>query len=273
VKPFRRPPDLTPRGKNLWSRVGLTLLAAPLIIFLLLPEAGLLARLDVDALAEALADDTLHKAVFLSLGTTFATLLAAVVAGTPLSYALARRRSRAWRWVDLLVDLPTVLPPAVAGLGLLFVFGRRGFLGGALSVWGIEVAFTPVAVVMAQSFVAVPYFLRTATIGLASVDPELELAAALDGASGRQIFWHVSLPLSWRAFAGGAALCWARAMGEFGATIIFAGNFPGRTQTMPLAVYLGLERDLNIATALGVLLLLLSFLVLFLLRSALGDRK
>jgi molybdate transport system permease protein len=125
---------------------------------------------------------------------------------------------------------------------------------------------------MAQSFVAVPYFLRTASIGLASVDPELELAAALDGASRGRVFWHVSLPLSWRSFAGGAALCWARAMGEFGATIVFAGSFPGRTQTMPLAVYLGLERDVSIATALGVLLLALSFLVLALLRILLRDR-
>jgi molybdate transport system permease protein len=141
-----------------------------------------------------------------------------------------------------------------------------------LSSWGIEIAFTPIAVVMAQSFVAIPYFLRTAAIGLAAVDPQLELAASLDGASARQVFWHVSLPLAWKAFAGGAALCWARAMGEFGATIVFAGNFPGRTQTMPLAVYLGLERDLDIATALGVLLLVLSFLILFLLRSVLRER-
>lgn len=260
-------------ARTLRSRMALALLAAPLVVFLLLPEAGLFARLDEGALTRALADDTFHKAVLLSLGTTTATLIAAVVAGTPLSYALARNKSGVWRWIDLLVDLPTVLPPAVAGLGLLFAFGRRGFLGGALSSWGIEIAFTPIAVVMAQSFVAIPYFLRTAAIGLAAVDPELELAASLDGASARQVFWHVSLPLSWKAFAGGAALCWARAMGEFGATIVFAGNFPGRTQTMPLAVYLGLERDLDVATALGVLLLVLSFLILLLLRSILRERR
>jgi molybdate transport system permease protein len=252
--------------------LALGLLAAPLVAFLLLPEVGLAARLRAGALASALADETLHQAVSLSLATTSATLGLAILAGTPLSYVLARRKSGVWRWIDLLVDLPTVLPPAVAGLGLLYALGRRGLFGSWLSAWGIEVAFTPLAVILAQSFVSIPYFLRTAALGLASVDTELEMAAALDGASGPRVFWHVSLPLAWRSFAGGAALCWARAMGEFGATIIFAGSFPGRTQTMTLAVYLGLERDLDVATALGVLLLLLSFLMLFLLRVLLRER-
>lgn len=263
------PPGSTLRTAS--ARLWLTLLAAPIVFFLVLPELGLLARVRGDALSAALADPGLQAAIGLSLATTFTTLGAAVVGGTPLAYVLARRRAGGWRWLDLLVDLPTVLPPAVAGLGLLYALGRRGFLGSWLSTAGLEVAFTPAAVVLAQSFVSIPYYVRTASVGLASVEGELEQAAGLDGASGLQVFWHVSLPLSWRSFASGAALCWARAMGEFGATIVFAGNFPGRTQTMPLAVYLGLERNLDMATALGVLLLLLSFVVLLLLRALLRD--
>jgi molybdate transport system permease protein len=159
-----------------------------------------------------------------------------VVLGTPVPLLLAHTRSR-WKGIlDALIDLPVVLPPGVAGLSLLMAFGRRGLVGGALQAMGVEVVFTQAAVVMAQTSVASPLYVRAAAIGFAGVEPELGQAAAMDGASRWQVFRHVILPLSWSALVSGAAMTWARALGEFGATIVFAGNFPGRTQTMPLAV-------------------------------------
>jgi molybdate transport system permease protein len=163
-----------------------------------------------------------------------------------------------------------VLPPAVAGLALLMAFGRRGMLGGALGALGIELPFTAIAVIMAQTFVAAPFFIKAAALGLSGVSYELERAAALDGASPFQTFRLVTLPLSWQGVVGGVALCWARALGEFGATIIFAGNLPGRTQTMPLAVYLGFEIDLTSALTLSVILLAVSFVILIAVRAILS---
>jgi molybdate transport system permease protein len=164
------------------------------------------------------------------------------------------------------VDLPVVLPPAVAGLALLMAFGRRGVLGGALGTLGLSLPFTTAAVVVAQTFVAAPFYVRAARLGFAAVDAQLEEAAYTEGASQWQLFRHVMLPLTGRALASGLVLCWTRALGEFGATIMFAGNLPGRTQTMPLAIYLGLEQNLGVALALSALLLLTSGVLLGVLR-------
>jgi molybdate transport system permease protein len=159
-----------------------------------------------------------------------------------------------------------VLPPAVAGIALLMAFGRRGVLGGTLDTLGIHIAFTPIAVIMAQTFIAAAFFIKAASIGFASVDRELEQAAGLDGASGWQTFRYLILPLSWSAMLSGAVMTWARALGEFGATIIFAGNFAGRTQTMPLAIYLGFELNLDTALTLSVVLIGFAFLALLLVK-------
>jgi len=202
------------------------------------------------------------------LTSTSTTVLTAIF-GTPLAYALAHRYFRYQRLVDTLVDLPLVLPPAVAGVALLMAFGRRGILGGALEIMGIHIAFTTLAVIIAQTFIAAPFYIKAATLGFASIDHELEQAAGLDGASQWQIFRYVILPLSWTALLSGGLMTWARALGEFGATIIFAGNFPGITQTMPLAIYIGFELDLEIALTLSVILLGLSFLALFLVKGIL----
>jgi len=151
-------------------------------------------------------------------------------------------------------------------------FGRGGLFGPILTRLGIQIVFTPIAVVLAQTFVAAPYYVKSAAIGLAGVSRDLESAAALDGASPLQVFRGVTVPVAWRALVGGAALCWARALGEFGATIIFAGNYPGRTQTMPLAVYIGFQIDLNQALALGAVLLGISFTLLIAIRWTLRGR-
>ncbi len=252
-------------------RSVLALAGAPLLAFLLVPILALFLKTSPAAVVRSLGTTSTMQAIELSLSTSSATAAIVLILGTPLAHVLARRRFRLRRLLQTLIDWPTVLPPAVAGLALLMAFGRRGLLGGWLNALGLQIAFTPVAVVMAQAFVAASYYIKTAEIGLASVSRDLEQAASLDGASAIQTFRYVTLPLAWRGIMGGVALCWARALGEFGATIIFAGNFPGRTQTMPLAVYLGFEIALDQALTLAVILLVLSFSVLLAVRAILRD--
>jgi len=244
-------------------------LSLPLLTFLLTPIVALVARVSLADLLSNLVDRQVAQAVGLSMVTTLTTMLVAVVAGTPVAYLLARRRFRGRTGLDTLIDLPMILPPSVAGIALLMAFGRRGLIGHYLDDVGIEIAFTQIAVVLAQTFVATPYYVKSAAAGFASVDHELEQAAALDGATSLQAFRHVTLPLAWRALVGGAAMTLARALGEFGATIIFAGNLPGRTQTMPLAIYIGFELNLNTALALALILLVASFAILLVVKSIL----
>lgn len=248
----------------------LGLLGLPLLIFLALPIAALLIRSTPTALLQNLANPSVVRALGVSLKTTLVSIVAIVALGTPLAYLLGLRDFRGKRLIETLVDLPTVLPPSVAGVALLMTFGRRGLLGGWLEGLGIDLAFSQVAVVMAQTFVASPFFIRTAAVGFAMVDRELVQAAMLDGAGGWKLFREVILPLATPSALSGAVMSWARALGEFGATIIFAGNFPGRTQTMPLAIYIGFEIDLNTALTLSVILILLSFVSLWLIRTLIG---
>ncbi len=252
--------------------VLLPILSMPMLVLLGLPLLALLLRLDVVDLQQNLASPTVVRALSLSLLTATATTVCALFLGTPLAYLLARRSFRGRRIIDTLVDLPMVLPPAVAGIALLLVFGRRGWLGTPLEAAGISIVFTPVAVVLAQLFVAAPFYIRSAAAGFAEIDSELEQAAALDGAGDFDVFRHVTAALAWPAILGGMVMTWARALGEFGATIIFAGNFPGRTQTMPLAIYLGFERDLDLAVTLAFVLLAASFAVLWVVHWGLGRR-
>jgi len=245
------------------------LLSLPLLGFLFLPILALLLRADPARLLANLGDEQVLQAVGLSLRTTLISVALTIVFGTPVAQLLARRRLRFRRAIDTLIDLPTVLPPSVAGVALLIAFGRRGVFGGALEDLGIQVAFTQIAVVLAQTFVAAPYYIKTAANAFAHIDAEIEEAAAIDGANGWQVFRHLIVPLSWSALISGSVMTWARALGEFGATIIFAGNFPGRTQTMPLAIYLGFEIDLDVALTLSVILIGLSFLALTIVKGAL----
>ena len=244
----------------------------PVLLFLLVPLVALLLRVPVERLGANLQDRAIVQAVGLSMVTTAITVLIALVAGTPMAYLLARHHFRGRTALDTLIDLPIVLPPSVAGIALLVAFGRRGLLGRYLSDAGVEVAFTQTAVVLAQTFVAAPFYIKAALAGFASVDRDLEQAAALDGAAPLQVFRYVTLPLARTALLGGAVMTWARALGEFGATIIFAGNFPGRTQTMPLAIYLGFELDLQVALTLAVILLGTSFAVLFVVKRMLRQQ-
>ena len=243
---------------RLWRLTSL-----PMLLFLSLPILALILRIPPADLVENLRQPNVFQAIALSLGTTLISTMIIILAGTPLAYSQARGQFRYSRLVDTLIDLPLVLPPAVAGVALLMTFGRRGIFGGILDDLGLHIAFTPIAVIIVQVFIAAPFYIKSAALGFSNIDHELEQAAALDGASSTQIFRLLTIPLSWSALLGGSVMSWARALGEFGATIIFAGNFPGRTQTMPMAIYIGFELDLDIALTLSVILITLSFLALF----------
>ena len=227
-----------------------------------LPILALFSQAMGDAfLPYALAPEAL-SALKLSLLTSLVSVGIAVALGTPLAYMLARWRFSGKGLIEMLVDLPVVLPPSVAGLALLITFGRQGWLGSALSAFGISLPFTTAAVVMAQTFVSAPLFIRAARIGFAGIEVQLEEAAHVEGANQWQLFSEVMFPLAGRALVSGAILAWTRALGEFGATILFAGNLDGVTQTMPLAIYLGFERSLGVAVALSVVLVAVSVLFL-----------
>ncbi len=245
-------------------------LSVPLLGFLLLPLIALLLRVTPDQLFAHLGQVMVTQAIALSLGTTGIATAITIVFGTPVAYLLARHQFRLHRAIDTLIDLPTVLPPAVAGLALLMAFGRQGIIGNALNNLGIQIAFSQTAVIMAQVFVAAPFYIKSAKAGFASLGTDLEQAAALEGASNWQIFRYVTLPLTWNSLLSGCVMTWARALGEFGATMIFAGNFPGRTQTMPLAIYLGFEMDLDVAITLSVILIGCSFAVLMIVKGLLN---
>lgn len=225
-----------------------------LLVLLVLPVGVLLVRALAPSALTTLLEPAAAEALRLSLLTTTISMALTVLLGTPAAYLLARYTFRGRRLLDVLVDLPVVLPPVVAGVGLLLVFGRRGVLGGPLSDLGVNLAFTTTAVVMAQLFVASPFYIRALKVGFRAVPEELEAAALIDGADRWGVFWRVTWPLTLPAFTEGLVLAWARALGEFGATIVFAGSLEGRTRTLPLATYAALERDLDAALALsGVL--------------------
>jgi molybdate transport system permease protein len=261
-----RAPWAATRHGTLW------LLALPMLAFLLLPLIALLARVRLPWLLESLSNPQVVQAISLSLTTSTISACVTLLLGTPLAYLLARRTFRGRAALDTLVDLPMVMPPSVAGIALLMAFGRRGLLGAYLDDWGLTLAFTQTAVVLAQVFVAAPFYIKAAIAGFGAADNELEQAASLDGAGSWRVFRYVTAPLAWPALFGGIVMTWSRALGEFGATIIFAGNFPGRTQTMPLAIYLGFELDLGVALALSLTLLATSFLVLFIVKRVLRQR-
>jgi len=261
--PLIVPPHFFSRNKSVWLFI---VPGGALLCLLALPLVALLWRTALTDFIGSVVAPSAFDALRVSLLTsTFSTLLA-IITGTPLAYALARWRFRGRAWIELLIDLPVVLPPAVAGLALLMAFGRRGLLGPTLGMFGISLPFTTAAVVLAQAFVSAPLYVRSARIGFAGIDIQLEEAAYTEGASQWQLFRFVMLPLAGRALLSGAILAWTRALGEFGATILFAGNLQGRTQTMPLAIYLGFESDLSLALALSAILLVVSVLLLAVLR-------
>ncbi|SNY57038.1 molybdate transport system permease protein [Paractinoplanes atraurantiacus] len=241
--------------------------AAAGLAFLVLPLAGLLIRAPWSTLPERLTEPGILAALRLSLVTATIATAVCLVLGVPLAWVLARTDFPGRRLVRALVTVPLVLPPVVGGVALLLVFGRRGLLGGWLdATFGVSLPFTTAGVVLAEAFVAMPFLVISVEGALRGADSRYEEAAATLGASRWTAFRRVTLPLIAPGVLAGGVLCWARALGEFGATITFAGNFPGRTQTMPLAVYLALEQDVDAAIVLSLLLLVVSVGILAALR-------
>ena len=237
------------------------------VLFLLVPLAAMLLRTPWGSLARILEEGTVLEALRLSLVCASAATVISLVVGVPLAWVLARARFRGLFLLRALVTLPLVLPPVVGGVALLLAFGRMGVVGRSLDLWfGFTLPFTTLGVVVAEAFVAMPFLIVTVEGAFRSLDRGYEEAAMTLGSSRFATFRRVTLPLVGPSLAAGAVLCWARALGEFGATITFAGNFPGRTQTMPLAVYLAMETDPEAAIALSLVLLVVSVVVLALLR-------
>jgi len=239
------------------------ILAALGLLLFLLPLAGLIVRAPWSQTLAELTDPTTTTALGLSIFCSLSATAIALVLGVPLAMILARTRGTLRNILRALTTLPMVLPPVVGGVALLLAFGRRGLVGSLLYQWsGIQIPFTTAAAVMAETFVAMPFLVIAVEAGLRSLDHRYEEAARSLGAGYWRVFTRVTLPLLRPAIFSGAVLCWARALGEFGATITFAGNFPGRTQTVPIAVYLALETKPEAAITLSLILLVVSVAIL-----------
>src|SRR5690349_2078508 len=261
------PPARRRRGSS-WGDRGLFVVAGLFALFLGLPVLTLVFRSVYDgSLAIAFASPEVLTALWLSLATTAVSLVITVLLGFPLAIVLARRAFRGKSLLEAVVALPIVLPPSVAGLALLLVFGRRGLLSAPFDFFGIIVPFTTVAVILAQVFVSAPFFIRSARTGLSGVDRDLEDAARVDGASERHLFRTITVPLAAPALAAGIVMSWERSLGEFGATIMFAGNVEGKTQTLPLVVYSEFTGgDIDAAVAASTILVLAALAVLIAVR-------
>ncbi|MEM6531695.1 MAG: ABC transporter permease [Myxococcota bacterium] len=244
--------------------------AAVLVGFLIVPVVAILVSLSPAEFVAGITQPEVWPAMRLSLLTTLSSLALMLVFGTPLAWILSRRTGRSVRILETLLQLPAVLPPAVAGVALLLAFGRRGFLG---DLFGGSLSFTTAAVVMAELFVAAPFYLQSAIAAFRRVDPEQLIVARSLGAKPARVFFRVALPAAAAGLLSGAGMAWARALGEFGATLLFAGNLQGTTQTLPLAVYATFESDLKAARAMSAVLVILAFSLLMMLARFTPDRR
>ncbi|GAC1568001.1 MAG: ABC transporter permease [Vulcanimicrobiaceae bacterium] len=263
----RRSPEARGGSGSRWLAVA----AVAIFSYFFLPLGAVFARLPFAELIRRLQSTEALTALGLSLRTSSVALVASVALGLPLAYWLSRSHGRSARVIETLMQLPVVVPPAVAGVGLLLVFGRVGLFGHALAAAGITIPFTSVAVVLAQVFTGAPFFIIGAKQAFDAVDPHLTSVARTLGSSPLEAFVRITLPLAFSGLLSGAALCWARSLGEFGATIVFAGNYPGNTQTLPLAIYTALDSSLELAVAMSALLLSVAFVLLLAVR--LVDRR
>jgi molybdate transport system permease protein len=252
-------------GDTLASRAAVAALAV-LAGFISLPILSLLLWTVNENSWRAMATPEAGAALLLSIRTTSISLLIIVSVGTPAAYVLARKDFRGKRLVDSLIDIPAVLPPSAAGIALLLTFGRFGLAGKYLEAFGIQITFTTAAVVIAEVFVAAHFYVRQATVGFSQVRRDVEEAARVDGAGSIGVFTKVTVPLASPALVAGAVMAWARALGEFGATVVFAGSFQGVTQTIPLAIFAEFQSNLDAAVALSVLVLGFAFTVILVVR-------
>ncbi len=253
------------RGKAL--KAGLALFMLLTVGFIVLPVLSLFLKNPLDTVVQTLRDPVVVDALMLSLSTSAVTTVTVVLLGTPLAYINARFRYTGKEIADTFIDLPVIMPPAVAGIALLMAFGRMGIVGHYLNWVGISIAFTTLAVIIAQIFVSSPFYIRQARTCFEDVDISMENAARTLGASQLYTFSHVILPIAFNGLVSGALMAFARSLGEFGATIMFAGNFQGRTQTMPIAIYTAMQGDLDVALCLALILVIISFLVIVIVKT------
>lgn len=248
-------------------KAGLALLLMLAMAFIALPVVALFLRSPLDTIMRSLHDPVVMDALRLSLTTSTITTIIVVIMGTPIAYVSARFNYLGKELADSLIDLPVIMPPAVAGIALLMAFGRMGIVGHYLNAFGISIAFTTLAVIIAQVFVSSPFYIRQARTSFEDVDMAFENAARTLGASRIYTFFHVILPIAMNGLISGAIMAAARSLGEFGATIMFAGNFQGRTQTMPLAIYTAMQGDLDVSLCLAIILVAISFVVIVLVKT------
>ncbi len=263
-------------GYHRISRIATQVLTGGLIllflIFISVPLVSLFTRVGIEDLLYAITSEAAINALCLSAVTAVISTIIVIIFGTPLAYINARIPYRGRNIVDTLTDLPIILPPTVAGLALLMAFGANGLLGQYFSIFGIRIAFTTTAVVLAQIFVASPFYLRQARSSFEAIDIEYEYASRTLGAGPLKTLFKVTLPLAFGSLLSGVIMTFARALGEFGATMMFAGNLAGKTQTMPLAIYSELQSDMSISVALAILLVVFSFGIILIVKY-LGARE
>ena len=249
----------------LWMPAGITVTLL-YVLFIGLPVVAILVKAaQQKGLMASLLSDTTIQALQLSIVTSIISIIIVVIIGTPFALLLARKDNLLLKFIDSLVELPIILPPIVAGVAMLMAFGRQGIMGPALSSVGIALPFTTGAVICAQIFVAAPFYIRAAKLGVQSVSTDYEDVSQTLGVSPWQTFWKLTIPLASPSILSGLALAWARAISEFGATIMFAGNLTGKTQTMPLAILTAMESDIGASLGLSVILLFASIIVLIIL--------
>ena len=249
----------------LWMPAGITVTLL-YVLFIGLPVVAILVKAaQQKGLMASLLSDTTIQALQLSIVTSIISIIIVVIIGTPFALLLARKDNLLLKFIDSLVELPIILPPIVAGVAMLMAFGRQGIMGPALSSVGIALPFTTGAVICAQIFVAAPFYIRAAKLGFQSVSTDYEDVSQTLGVSPWQTFWKLTIPLASPSILSGLALAWARAISEFGATIMFSGNLTGKTQTMPLAILTAMESDIGASLGLSVILLFASIIVLIIL--------
>lgn len=253
---------------ELAGRITALILAALLGALFALPLAGLVLRVNMGTMVEQLRSPSVQEALWLSVETSVLATVVSVILGLPMAALLASRNFPGKRIIEVLMDLPMVIPPTVAGFALLMAFGRAGLLGSTLSAFGISLPFTTAAVVIAQVFMSVPFLVGAARAGFTAVEPRYLEAAATLRAGEVYTFLRVRLPLALPSIIAGIGMCWARALGEFGATITFAGNMAGSTRTVPLDVYLLLHENLDAAATLSLILVIMAAVLLTAMRQA-----
>lgn len=260
----------TAKNHHAVTRFGTMFLTGFLIfiflIFITVPLVSLFTRISVQDLLAALTSQAAMSALMLSAVTALVSTVVVVIFGTPLAYINARVKYPGRNIVDTLTDLPIVLPPTVAGLALLMAFGANGLIGQYFSVFGVKIAFTTAAVIIAQIFVSSPFYIRQARSSFEAVDVEYEYASRTLGAGVFSTFFRVTLPLAASSLLSGIIMTFARALGEFGATMMFAGNLPEKTQTMPLAIYSELQSDMAVSVALAIVLVVFSFAIILIVK-------